>query len=126
MASDRKSWEKHVAKIMSLFQGNADSRQQAFLLLDSLITGPLEEGIADILQPIFTGCDFSDASFLWMTQVEQRLDYSSRQSFRKEDFAFDLNTCFEIPRIGHPKRQYFPIVLHMFVHIALLLVRPHR
>jgi|GEM_PF-3128783 len=94
MASDRKSWEKHVAKIMSLFQGNADSRQQAFLLLDSLITGPLEEGIADILQPIFTGCDFSDASFLWMTQVEQRLDYSSRQSFRKEDLFWPFYELF--------------------------------
>ena len=94
-------WQNRVDKIVELLNGDAETRQQAIVLLDTLTDSIIDAGVSALFETIFQRPDTSNARFAWMESLRDEMEWREAHRFDKEDVFWPL---FDISLKLYPER----------------------
>ena len=104
-------WQNRVDKIVELLNGDAETRQQAIVLLDTLTDSIIEAGVSALFETIFQRPNTSNARFAWMESLRDEMEWREGHRFDKEDVFWPL---FDISLKLYPERiQALPPTLDL-------------
>ena len=93
---DVTKWQEHADKIIQMLIGDSDAstRQQALMLLDALVDSASAAGVASLFSPMFIGANTTDGTFQWMREIYEKLGWSAKRAFKKEELFWPLYELF--------------------------------